>query len=209
MGYFVNLEVFAADAMRLAERAGGRVIIGIVGPPGAGKSTFAEALSERIGDQACVVPMDGFHLAQLTLEHLNIADRKGCPETFDVHGYASLLRRIREELSSTVYAPDFRRSLEEPIAGAIAVSPTASVVLTEGNFLLLENDGWGEISALLDEVWYLELPDQLRRERLVDRHRMFGKSEIEAREWVDDVDEANAILVDLSKHRATRILTLS
>jgi pantothenate kinase len=204
----MSLDALASEAIKLAKRVGGRVVIGIVGPPGAGKSTLAEALSERIGEQACAVPMDGFHLAQSTLAYLNIADRKGSPDTFDVHGYAALLRRMRQELSSTVYAPEFRRSLEDPVAGAIAIPPTASIVLTEGNFLLLETEGWGQVADLLDETWYVELSDEIRRERLVSRHRMFGKTESQARNWVAEVDENNAILVASSKHRANRTVSV-
>lgn len=209
MGDFVNLDDLASDALKLTDRLDRRVLIGIVGPPGAGKSTLAQALGQRIGEQACLVPMDGFHLAHSTLESLNIADRKGAPDTFDVHGYATLLGRIRNDASSIVYAPEFRRNVDDPVAGAIAVLPTASIVITEGNFLLLENDGWAQVAPLLDEVWYVELADDTRRARLVDRHRLFGKTESAARDWVAEIDEANALLIASTKARANRTIELS
>jgi pantothenate kinase len=184
-----------------------RRIVGVVGCPGAGKSTLAARIAAEIGDTAVVVPMDGFHLAGRVLERLGRHHRKGAPDTFDVGGYVHLLERVRVR-RVTVYAPEFRRDVEEPIAGAIEVAPRHTVVVTEGNYLLHEAGGWERVRPLLDECWYLDGDDESRRRRLIARHIRHGRSEAEARRWVDEVDEPNAALVRATRERADRIVNL-
>lgn len=172
--------------------------------PGAGKSTLAARLVAGRDDHV-LVPMDGFHLAQSELARLGRSDRKGAPDTFDVHGYVALLRRIRDGAVTTVYAPCFDRHLEEPIANAVAVEPHHTVVVTEGNYLLHDADGWEEVRALLDECWYVD-DEPGRIERLVARHVEHGRTHDAARAWVRDVDESNARLIARTRHRADRIV---
>ena len=193
----------APASARAAAIAGRRQLLGITGPPGAGKSSIAEAVVSAVPD-AVLVPMDGFHLAQKVLDNNGLAGRKGAPETFDRAGYAALLRRIRDQQpgDEPVYAPAFRRDIEEPIASAIAVHPSAPLVVTEGNYLLL----WPEISALLDEAWWVDLPDEVRRRRLVARHAEFGKSRVDAERWALGSDEANARLVAPGREKADVIV---
>jgi pantothenate kinase len=186
-----------------------RWLLGISGAPGVGKSTLAGFLAERLGERAAHVPMDGFHLADVELARQGILDRKGAPETFDPLGYAALLGRLRTRPSETVYAPGFDRELEQPLAGAICVPPSVDVVVTEGNYLLLDNQGWPEVRARLDEVWHVRCDERLRVERLVARHVRFGKSRGEAEAWVARVDGPNARLVEAAARRADRILDLS
>ena len=185
---------------------GRRAVLGIAGAPGAGKSTLAGLLVAQIVDQlgpvAALVPMDGFHLAQVELQRLGRAARKGAPDTFDVHGYIALLDRLHAELTETVYAPAFRRDLEEPIAGAIPVAPGVRLVVTEGNYLLDATPPWDRLRTRLDEVWYVELDDQVRLARLVARHITFGRSPEEARQWALVVDQPNAERVAQGRDRA-------
>jgi pantothenate kinase len=136
--------------------------------------------------------MDGFHLADAALAERGILERKGAIETFDVHGYLALLRRLRAELEHDVLAPDFERTLEQPIAGAITVRPQDRLVVTEGNYLLDDESAWPEVRAALDETWFIDIDDDVRVGRLVRRHVRFGKPEAEAASWVAKVDEANA-----------------
>ncbi|MFV0429771.1 MAG: nucleoside/nucleotide kinase family protein [Arachnia sp.] len=198
----------AGDLAGLAARArdlagGSRAVIGIAGAPGSGKSSLAAAVAGELGEAAVVVPMDGFHLAQAELERLGRADRKGAPDTFDADGFVALVHRLRHP-GPTVYAPRFDRAAEEPIAGAIPVNPEHSIVLLEGNYLLLEQAPWQQIPDLLDETWFVAVDPGLRVERLIARHISFGRSAQSAREWVLRSDESNAALVAGSAHRATR-----
>ncbi|MFL9665565.1 nucleoside/nucleotide kinase family protein [Variovorax sp. AB1(2024)] len=201
----------ADSAARLqALLAGGRrKLLGLVGAPGAGKSTLAAALLALVGaDRAQVVPMDGFHLANVELQRLGRAGRKGAPDTFDSAGYVALLQRLREQRpdGDIVYAPEFRREIEEPVAGAIAVLPTTQLVITEGNYLLHDVGPWAGAAAMLDEVWYVDIDDALREERLVRRHQQFGRSLEEARAWVAGTDAPNARLIAATRVRAHHVL---
>ena len=196
--------------LRLEDLARGpRRLLGVVGPPGAGKSTLAEAMAVALGDRAQAVPMDGYHLAQVELERLGRAQRKGAPDTFDAAGYASLLRRLRSQApGETVYAPDFRREIEEPVAGALPVFAHTPLVITEGNYLLLDDDpAWAPVAELLDEVWYLQVDAMLRLERLAARHQQFGRTREQALAWIAQTDEPNARRIEASAHRASRTVS--
>ena len=191
------------DRINALRNGGGRKILGIVGPPGCGKSTLAAALLELLGDDAVAVPMDGYHLANVELARLGRAGRKGAEDTFDSAGYVSLLRRLKEQQANEiVYAPEFRREIEEPIANAIPVFPDTQLVITEGNYLLLDHGHWAGVSELLDEIWYVDIDHSVRRERLVKRHMHFGRSQSAAEDWVASTDEPNAVRIEATKHRA-------
>jgi pantothenate kinase len=188
--------------------AAARRVVGITGAPGVGKTTYALGLVAASEVPAAYVPMDGFHLADVTLSALGRLDRKGAPDTFDAWGYAALLRRVRKECDHVVYAPGFERDLEQPVAGAVAIPPEAELVVTEGNYLLLDQPEWRAVRAQLDEVVHLETDDDVRRRRLVARHVEFGKSPAEAEAWVACVDDANAALVAAVAHRSDRVVHL-
>lgn len=180
----------------------GRTLIGLTGAPGSGKSTLAAQLAEGIGSVAVVVPMDGFHLTNEELVRLHSRDRKGAPDTFDSAGYLSMLGRLRTEAQHTVYVPEFDRDREMSIAGAIAVRPEHVVVITEGNYLLLDTPEWRGIRASLDEVWFVETGEALRLDRLIRRHATHGKSPDAAARWATTSDQANAELVRASREHA-------
>lgn len=189
---------------------GGRRLLGLVGAPGAGKSTLAQALLEALPCLSQVVPMDGYHLANAELARLGRSGRKGAPDTFDASGYVALLRRLRAQHDDEiVYAPEFRREIEEPIAGAIAVLPQTRLVITEGNYLLLDEGPWADVAGLLDDCWYVEIDHDLRRQRLLARHRQFGRDAAQAADWVQHTDEPNARLIEATRARARAVFRWS
>ncbi|GAB7193521.1 nucleoside/nucleotide kinase family protein [Kineococcus sp. NUM-3379] len=190
---------------------GRRHLLGIVGAPGAGKSTLAAELVAAV-DTACgpgsavLVPMDGFHCANRVLEDLGRRDRKGAPDTFDVAGLAALLRRLRDPAEELVLAPEFRREIEEPVGSALPVPRTTPLVVVEGNYLLLRSGPWAALEGLLDETWFLDADEELRVRRLAARHEQFGKSPDEALAWTLGSDQANAAVVLRTRPGADLVL---
>lgn len=184
-----------------------RSVLGITGAPGAGKSTLGSMLADALGDLAVVVGMDGFHHTNEELVRLGRRDRKGAPDTFDVHGYLALLTRLRDD-SVDVYAPAYQRGIGHSISGATRIPTTTPLVITEGNYLLLDNGPWAQVRSLLDECWFVEVDNSLRVERLIARHVESGKEPEGARDWTLGPDQANAELVAHTRNRADRVVTL-
>lgn len=208
-----------------------RAVLGITGSPGSGKSTLAAWLvatlraqrppdgpphlvgpdADRRGGYSADedgrawvahLPMDGFHLADVQLDRLGRRDRKGAPDTFDAAGYAALLRRVREQADDVLYAPGFERTLEQPVAASLAVEPRARLVVTEGNYLLLDEGPWARLAGLLDEVWFCDAEDARRLTQLVARHERFGKPPEAAYAWSTGPDELNAAVIRATRGRA-------
>lgn len=200
----------ALDRVRSMLGGGERVLLGIAGSPGAGKTTLAERLVAAVEAdgrfRAAHVPMDGFHLADVALEELGRRDRKGAIDTFDGWGYRSLLRRLRDRADEPVYAPGFERVLEQPIAASIAVGPEVDLVVSEGNYLLVDEAPWRDAADLFDEVWFADAPEDLLRSRLIARHVAFGKEPAAAEAWVDAVDLPNAALIAPTRARADAVV---
>lgn len=197
----------AMDTLRRRLVPGPRTILGIAGAPGSGKSTFAAWIQQQFAPgTAVVVPMDGFHLGNAVIEGTPLRRRKGAIDTFDAGGYLSLLRRLVRRDEPVVYAPEFRRTLDEPVAASIPVPAEVPLVITEGNYLLAEQEPWKEVRAQLDEVWFVDTPQELRLRRLVARHVSFGMDPAAAEAWAAGPDEANARLIQATRPAADRII---
>jgi pantothenate kinase len=197
----------AADAAALQRSTGRRILLGITGPPGAGKSTIAGRLVAELTDagvRAVLVPMDGFHLPQATLVRLGRRDRMGAPDTFDADAFVALLTRLRSAAPAS--APAFDRVTEEAVPDAIEIPADTEIVVTEGNYLLADSAGWERVAPLLDAVWYVDLDDETRLERLVARHVAFGKSPDAATAWANGPDAENAGFISRTRDRADRLV---
>ncbi|MFJ6654093.1 nucleoside/nucleotide kinase family protein [Microbacterium sp. NPDC091313] len=196
-----------ADRIRREAIVGRRFVLGIAGCPGSGKTTLGGALVAALGQRAVALPMDGFHLANRTLDALGRRDRKGAPDTFDADGFVALLDRVRTQPDRAVFAPSFRREVDEPIAAEIAIGARHDIVIAEGNYLLLGDAPWSAVLPLLDAAWFCDAPDEVRRTRLVDRHMRHGRSREAAVAWARDVDERNASLIRPSSAHADVIVS--
>lgn len=202
----------AAASMRVKEllnSSGNRILIGIVGKPGAGKSTLsAYLLKELQSPEITVVPMDGYHFSNAVLQKLGRAERKGAPDTFDAAGFAALLKRIRYENSANIYYPIFDRAIEESIAAQGVVTTETKVVIVEGNYLLHDIGDWKEVAGLLDEIWFVDVDDEIRLQRLIARHIAYGKTPVQAEAWSRGSDEVNAKIIEQTRSRADAVIQL-
>lgn len=205
------LDELVTDACALIRTSGPPAILGLAGPPAAGKSTLARqivaAANGRLGaDRAAYLPMDGFHLSNAQLDRLGRRDHKGAPDTFDVAGYLALLRRLAVETAHPVYVPDFDRALHEPVAARHVVHPGTRLIVTEGNYLAWDAPGWREVPGLLSALWYVDADDALREERLLRRQMAGGLDAAAARAWVARSDHPNGELVKATRARCDRVV---
>jgi pantothenate kinase len=203
-----SLHELAGRALSLA--AGARCLLGVVGEPGAGKSTFAEQLlaqceAERPG--ICVgVSMDGFHLAQQVVDRRGAGDRKGAIDTFDAAGFVAMLGRTVRETGHPLWWPEFRREIEEPVAQAVEVRPEHRLVVVDGNFLLSAEPPWDRVRGLLAQTWFLDADPAARRERLVRRYLRYGFDEERARAKTAGPDERSSRHIRSTAGRADLVL---
>jgi pantothenate kinase len=193
----------------MLENSSHRFILGIVGKPGVGKSTFTDFLREHLSqDLLAILPMDGFHMSNEELIELGRRDRKGAPDTFDVTSFTQTLAAIKVSNGADIKFPIFKREIEASIPDAGVIPAQAKLVIVEGNYLLHDQSGWEQVGSFLDEAWYLQVDDELRMQRLIARHIAFGKSPEDAKDWSEGTDEANARVIDKSESKADFVVTL-
>jgi pantothenate kinase len=205
----VLIPEFFTEIEQILESGQKRTIIGIVGKPGAGKSTVGEEISKRFSyPEVSTLSMDGYHLSNEELAALGRLDRKGAPDTFNSKGFTELIRSLRDQGQQQIRFPIFHREIEASIPNEGIIEPTAKVVIVEGNYLLASDHGWGEVRKLLDKTFFINIDDNLRLQRLIARHIRYGKSPEDAKAWSLGSDEANASFIELTRQYASDFLEI-
>jgi len=203
------MELLFEQIQSLLDSHSKRTLVGIVGKPGAGKSTVVELIQKKYGpEEVSVIPMDGFHLSNEELINLGRCDRKGAPDTFDVSGFISLIKKVKHEPQVDYKFPIFHREIEASVNDEGVVPKESKVIVIEGNYLFSEEHNWNGLFPLLDHTWFIEIDDEVRIERLIARHIHYGKTPVEAENWSRGSDEANARFIELTAHRASNIIKL-
>ena len=186
-------------AALMAKASKGRTVIAVAGPPGSGKSTFADALVQEINQRqpgfAAVLPMDGFHYDDHVLKELGRLLRKGAIDTFDVGGLFHMLKRLRSADEETVAVPVFDRSIEIARAGGRLISKETPLIVVEGNYLLIKDDPWSCLKPLFDVTIAIKTDVEVLRQRLTDRWQSAGFDDAEIRRRVENNDLPNGIVV--------------
>lgn len=182
-----------------------RQFVALTGPPASGKTTVAEVLAAKLGPSATVLPMDGFHLDNALLQARGLLPRKGAPETFDRAGFAHVLQRAKIE--DELCYPTFDRGRDIAIAASGAMTADHDLILVEGNYLLLDEPGWRDLSALWDLSVFFDVALPVLEDRLVTRWTTHGlpPDEARARAFGNDVPNAKRVL----DARLTADMTLS
>ncbi|NTF30520.1 nucleoside triphosphate hydrolase [Rhizobium skierniewicense] len=193
----MTLDAMADDIVKRASDDT-RFIVAIAGPPGAGKSTLADALHgelTRRGEKAEVLPMDGFHMDNGILQERGLFARKGAPETFDVRGFADIVAAVRKA-DQEVLVPVFDRSREIAIASARAIAPDTRFILAEGNYLLLNEEPWVHLKSSYDFSIFVGPSVKVLEQRLRDRWIGYGLDEagIAAKLYENDLPNGKRVV---------------
>jgi pantothenate kinase len=188
-----------------------RYFLGITGDPASGKSTLAHDLTNAVnrrvhGDIAIMVSMDGFHLPNEVLYQRGLYPLKGIPDTFDVEGFITLLRRLHKSPFQTVTAPFYDRALHDPVHDGISIQPHHRLIIVEGNYLLYNKAPWSHVRPMLNEVWYVDASRDVITQRLLERHMKAGRSREDAEKKIASTDFPNAEIIEGTRLRADRII---
>lgn len=193
----VSFESFANEVLRRAGTS--RLIVGIAGAPGSGKSTLVDRLKQVLNAQtpglADILPMDGYHFDDTVLIARNHRARKGAPHTFDHDGFAAMLARLKADAGADIAVPVFDRGLEIARAGARIIAGTTRIILAEGNYLLLDAPGWRDLHPQFDITLYLDVPETVLTARLHARWQGYGLTPQAITAKLEDNDLPNARLV--------------
>lgn len=206
----MRLDEFFSEIERTLASNVPRVIFGVIGKPGAGKSTVSQKVKERFPeDDVAIISMDGYHLSNEVLDVQAKRDRKGAPDTFDVDGFVTLLAKVKSFTNEKITFPIFHREIEASVADEGVIFSTAKLIIVEGNYLLSKEYGWGEVRHYLDTSFYLSINEEIRIQRLIARHIEFGKDPVDATIWATKSDESNAKFIEQSSQSATYVIDLN
>ena len=206
----MSVQLLVEEIASLLQGSKPRTMIGIVGKPGAGKSTVVTEIQKQFStEEVAIIPMDGYHLSNEELIKLGRRERKGAPDTFDVEGFISLITRVRIEIDKDHTFPIFHREIEASKADEGIVLRNTKVIVIEGNYLFSEEYNWNKVFPLLDQSWFIEIDDEIRMQRLITRHIKYGKTPQEAEEWSRGSDELNARFIEKTAARAGKIIKLA
>ena len=203
------------DLMRAAKKLinPGRALLAIVGAPGSGKSTLAGWLVSRLNEDkqgiAAQFPMDGFHLSNEILEELGLRQLKGSPASFDAFGFIAAVSRAVSEPDQPLYLPSYNRELHEPIAASIVISPSAQIVIIEGNYLLSKASPWQKLAPFFTQTWYIDEDISICKQRLVERQIKAGRTRSEAELWYESNDRVNVATVEKTRFLANYLIASS
>lgn len=183
----------------LRQEKGRRILVMLAAPPGAGKSTLASFLSGLSGGKIQAIGMDGFHRRQEYLQghyterdgkQVAMVEIKGAPVTFDLEKMTESVRKVAA--GERCGWPAYDRLLHNPVENAVAVD--SGIVLLEGNYLLLDEDGWRDLKQYADYTISVSAEEGMLRERLIARRMKTGVSEEASVRFVDFSDMPNVRL---------------
>lgn len=175
-----------------------RFVLGIVGIPASGKSSLTVQLMEYIEaiapSEAALLPMDGYHLTNHKLDELGLRDRKGSPHTFDAEGYVQAIEAVKPAGVSLSF-PVYDRAIHDPKPDAGQIESSHQLIVTEGNYLLLDQPPWDRLGQVINECWWLDTPTEQAKEWMIKRHVQGGRTEEDARSHYEHSDAANTQLI--------------
>lgn len=178
--------------LQLQQSSVPRIIIGITGVPGAGKSTLAQKIVNHFNaiqpQTAAYLPMDGFHKSNAQLQQQGQFNRKGAIDTFNVDGYLEILENIKH--NQMVKAPEYCRKIHDIVPESILIDKQ-QLIITEGIFLLANEGNWSKVRSYLDYCIFLEEDDEILHDRLIQRQMNKGITREAAQQHFNKVDGPN------------------
>ena len=205
-----NVSIDLRNAAGQLIQKDGRHFLAIAGAPGSGKSSTAKDLWQWLEKtqpgRSAILPMDGFHFDDAVLHERGRHPWKGAPDTFDVGGLRSTLKRLRDPGEAAVAVPVFDRELEISRGSARIIQPEAKLIIVEGNYLLLDQAPWSELADCFDFSVMIDVPEAELRHRLHRRWVHFGLDEETITHKLDENDLPNGRMIINNSRKADLVI---